>query len=303
MNTMQLGFKRIGQDFNRHLPGILTGVAVVGVFVEAVVMYKKAPKIKEKIAHAKEEYEKVKDGDFAEKAAVVGQSAADLAPDVLPPVIVMGGTIACIVISHKESMKRLAMVTGTLALTQDKLTKKINELEEYKNAAKEETSSAKYQMIEEKANSAAFNNLDANDPVIFDDANLDNDCIFMEENSGLVWRDNYLRVMNCVNKAYELVHHEGQDLRLDEFIGILNEDRYGGNRIRNPKTNNIWVYYASRYNEYKCHNIEDFMDIQSAGFTAQGIKTFIIRSNPVVSNDIFAGQPLDDATCGDGVWR
>lgn len=303
MNTFAKGFQIIGQDINRNLPGVLTGVAVVGAIAEAIVMYKKAPKIKLKVDEIKEEYKEVKDKEFKEKAIVIADGAVKLAPDILPPLIIMGMTVGCIIGSHKVSARRLAMATSALALTNDKLTAKITELDDYKKATKQLTTTKKSEEIGEVVAAKKFSEIDPNDPVFFDDSDPDMDCIFMEENSGTTWRDSYLHVINTINKAYDLVHHEMQDLRLDEFIGLLNENRFGGNKIRNHMTNNIWVYTAADYNEQTCHDIENFMYIQPSGCTPQGVRTFIIKSNPRLSESVMGGMKFDDATCGDGIWN
>lgn len=302
MNTLKRGFHLIGEDINRNLPGVLSGVAVVGVLAEAFIMYKKAPKIKLKIEKVIEEYKEVKDESFREKAAVVTDAAITLAPDILPPIIIMGMTIGCIIGSHKVSARRLAMVSSALALSNDKLTAKIQELDDYKKATKELVTTKKADEISEKVAAKKFSEVDINDPTLFDDSNLDYDSIFMEENSGTTWRDNYLHVLKCVQKAYDIVHNNRETIRLDEFIGILNDDRFGANMIKNHRTNNVWEYRAEDYSDMKCHDMDEFMYIQPSGFTPQGVRTFIVKSNPTLSENLFVGQKFDDATCGDGIW-
>lgn len=68
-------------------------------------------------------------------------------------------------------------------------------------------------------------------------------------------------------------------------------------------TNNVWEYSANDYNDLKCHDLENFMYIQSAGTTAQGVKQFIIKSNPTLSENVLVGMKFDEATCGDGIWN
>lgn len=295
-NILQNGFDSVAKGIKKNLPGILSNCAKVGVGATCVAVYKKAPAIHEVWTEKVQAYKNLpKDAPLKDKVASLFDVAFSVGKEAAVPTVLFIATEACICGAEKEYKNRIAILGGALVASQ--IDKK-----ELIEAAKETVGKKKTQQIEEKAAEKKLARvIDPNDPTLFDDTDPDVNCIIMEENSGTVWRDNYLRVDKIIDKAYEQVHHNKRDLRLDEFFGMLNEDRFT-NKIKNRRTNNIWVYTADKYNDIHCHDRDNFMTLENAGFAPNGMKAFIIRSNPEVSSDIYAGQLLDDATCDAG-WH
>lgn len=295
-NLIQNGYEIVKKEVVKNLPTILSNAAKGLAVGTVVATYKKAPDI-HRVYHEKMDAVKAlpKDAPLKDKAATWFDLAISVGKESALPVVLLVAEEACICGAEKEYKNRIALLGGALVASQ--IDKK-----ELKEAAKEVVGKKKAAQIEEKAAEKKLARvMDPDDPTLFDDADESLDCIIMEENSGTVWRDNYLRVDKIIDRAYEQVHHNGKALRLDEFFGMLNEDRFT-NKIRNRRTNNIWVYTPEKYYKVTCNDRDNFMALESAGFTPNGKKAFIIRSNPELSNDVYAGQLCDDATCSAG-WN
>lgn len=120
-------------------PKLLTGLAVVGVIGVAVMAAKESPKAMEVMK--KEPEEPVADND---KLKVSAMKIASVAWEFKGTIVVSGLTIACIIGSHKLSMKEIAALTATcgyLATNRDKLETEIRKLpggEEALKAVKKE---------------------------------------------------------------------------------------------------------------------------------------------------------------------
>ena len=293
-NFIQTGFETVKKEVIKNLPTILSNTAKVTAVATVAATYKKAPDI-HRVYHEKMDAVKAlpKDAPVKDKAAAWFDLVLSVGKESVVPGTLLLVTEGCICGAEKEYKNRIALLGTALVATQvDK--------QEFKEAAKEIVGKKKAAQIEEKAAEKKLKRvMDPDDPTLFDDADESLDCIIMEENSGTVWRDNYLRVDKIIDRAYEQVHHNGKALRLDEFFGMLNEDRFT-NKIRNRRTNNIWVYTPEKYYKVTCNDRDNFMALESAGFTPNGKKAFIIRSNPELSNDVYAGQLCDDATCSAG---
>ena len=295
-NLIQNGYEIVKKEVVKNLPMILSNAAKGLAVGTVVATYKKAPDI-HRVYHEKMDAVKAlpKDAPLKDKAATWFDLAISVGKESALPVVLLVAEEACICGAEKEYKNRIALLGGALVASQ--IDKK-----ELKEAAKEVVGKKKAAQIEEKAAEKKLARvIDPNDPTMFDDADPSMDCVIMEEWSETVWNDNYLRVDKIIDKLYEQVHHNGVDLGLDEVFGALNEDRLT-NKIRNRLTNNVWVYPAARYNSLNCHDRDDFMTLESAGYTPNGKKAFILRSNPELSENIYAGQRCDDAT-GSAGWR
>lgn len=295
-NLLQNGLDSTAKTIKRHLPELLSNTAKVLAPMVVVATYKKAPDI-HKVYHEKMDAIKAlpKDAPLKDKAAAWFDLGISVGKESAIPLALLTAEEVCICGAEKEYKNRIALLGTALVATQiDK--------QELKEAAKEIVGKKKAAQIESKAAEKKLaRNIDPDDPTLFDDADGNNNGIFLEENSGTVWSDNYLRVSKKIDDAYDLVRHQKTDLRLDEFVGMLNEDRIT-NKIRNRRINNVWVYTAAKYNYDQHPNMsrDDFMMIEDAGFTPNGKKAFIIRSNPEVSSEVYAGQLCDDATSSAG---
>lgn len=102
----------------RKSPGILTGIAVVGVLATGYMAYKAGGKAEKILKEKKKDLKDVAPGDTKAKNAVIAETAKELAPVVLPPVIMGAATISCIVGSNTVSSRRIAALSAAYTISE-----------------------------------------------------------------------------------------------------------------------------------------------------------------------------------------
>lgn len=113
---------------DKNAPAILTGFTVGGIFATAIASYKAGPKVKrimethrQRVEEADKEFEK--DEDFkAEKKKIVAETAKEIIPAVLPPIILGGLTIACAISANSVSSKRIAALSAAYEIASKSLS-------------------------------------------------------------------------------------------------------------------------------------------------------------------------------------
>ena len=106
---------------DKNSPTILTGLGVAGVFVTGYMAYKAGPKAHDILQAYHEDKKIIRPDDKETKRAVLKETAKNLAPVVLPPILMAGVTSACIIGSNKISTKRMAVLSAAYTIADNKL--------------------------------------------------------------------------------------------------------------------------------------------------------------------------------------
>lgn len=109
----------------KHSPELLTGTAVVGLIGTAVMAYRCSPKAHEIVEKKRDKMYLVQLDDKKAKREVVLETAKELTPVLLPPVILGAATTACIIGSNRISSKRIAVISTAYAIS-EKAVKELN---------------------------------------------------------------------------------------------------------------------------------------------------------------------------------
>lgn len=120
----------ITEKAEKNKPAILMGCAIVGVIATAVSAYKFGIKAKEILDIAKKDMSDVAPDDKNAKKVVVGETAKKIVPAAIPTVIMGTITIACMVGSHSESMKRIALLSAAYNLSETTVKDLNNKMQE-----------------------------------------------------------------------------------------------------------------------------------------------------------------------------
>lgn len=115
---------------DKNKPAILAGVAVVGVFVTAFSAYKAGIKAKEILDEKKLDLKDVDPKDKETKKSIAVETIKEMVPVVAPPVIMGVATAACIISSHNESAKRIALVSAAYNLSETAVKDLNNKMQE-----------------------------------------------------------------------------------------------------------------------------------------------------------------------------
>lgn len=139
-------------DFKEeNAPAILTGLAIAGVVATAVAWYQAGPKIKKIMEVHKDEMtgldlnkDEMDEEEYKEaKKDICANTVKQMAPVVIPPILIAGATIGCAVASNKASAKKIAAASAAYEIASRSLA-------DYK-ASIEEIVPKKAQEIKEKA--------------------------------------------------------------------------------------------------------------------------------------------------------
>lgn len=291
MNLITKGIDEISRGVKKHLPFILSCIATGGAIATPVIVFMKKDDISDAFDNFKKAWEEAEGAK--EKALVVIDEGRQVAKEVAGPVITTGVTVACIAGAQHENTKRIGIALTALGVSQA-------ENKGLKETAQELLGKKKVQTIEEKHAEKKYADIDENSVDMYDDADIDRDCIFIEDNSEITWRDNFYNVQNAIMKMYDQCRNNNERVSLTALFSILNETRYN-NKIRCSKMCKNWEFIPDDY--ARCEDIEDFMQIVPAGFTDGGTKKFLIKSTPRLSEELYGGISYDDALCGDGAWQ
>ena len=292
MNYLTKGFDEISRGVKKHLPLILSCIAGGCAVATPIIVYKKKDDISEAFDDFKKAWEEAEGAK--EKALVIIDEGAKVAKEVALPAATTVTTVVCIAGAQHENTRRIGILGAGLLASQA-------ENKGLKETAKEVLGKKKAKDIEEKYAEKKYADVDENNCQMYDDADIDRDCIFIEDNSEITWRDNYYNVVNAVQRMYDQCRNNKQRVSLMALFAILNETRYSSNKIRSGKMCKNWEFIPEDFDG--CEDIEDFMQIVPAGYTEGGTKKFLIKSTPRLSEEVYSGESYDDAQCGDGAWQ
>ena len=292
MNYLTKGIDELSRGVKKHLPLILSCIAGGCAVATPIIVYKKKDDISKAFDEFKEDWEEAEGAK--EKVGVIFDEGVQVAKEVALPAATTVTTVACIAGAQHENTRRLGIAFAALSASQA-------ENKGLKETAQELLGKKKVKDIEEKYAEKKYSNIDENDCGMYDDADIDRDCIFIEDNSEITFRDNFYNVQNAIMRMYDQCRNNKQRVSLMALFAILNETRYSSNKIRGGKMCKGWEFIPDDYDG--CEDIEDFMQIVPAGYTESGIKKFSIKSTPRLSEDYYSGESYDDAQCGDGAWQ
>lgn len=134
----------------KNKPAILAGVAVVGVFVTAFSAYKAGVKAKEILDRRKCDLKDSDPKDKETKKAIAVETVKEMVPVIAPPIIMGVATAACIIGSHNESAKRIALVSAAYNLSESAVKDLNNKMQEVLGEKK--TKSIKDAIVKDKLN-------------------------------------------------------------------------------------------------------------------------------------------------------
>lgn len=117
--------QQVADATKKNSPTILTVSAVLGVIGTAVLAYRCSPKAHQIIEEKRKDMSLVQNGDKKAKRAVVLETAKELTPVLLPPVIMGSATGACIIGSNTISSRRIAVLSTAYTLG-EKTIKELN---------------------------------------------------------------------------------------------------------------------------------------------------------------------------------
>ena len=126
--------KKAGVFVDKNAPTILVGFAVGGVVVTAYSAFKAGPKVNRIVKAHKEEMNKVErildEEEYKkEKRGVILETAKELAPVIIPPIIFGGLTITSIIVSHKLVTGRAAKSIAALSAAYEASRLSLRDLE------------------------------------------------------------------------------------------------------------------------------------------------------------------------------
>lgn len=110
---------------------ILTTLSLAGLLATAWAAYKSGPKVEKAVKKAKRDMEDVVPDDKEAKRAVIATAAKEIAPAVIPVVVMGGVTTACILGNHKASSRRIAVLSAAYTVSETALRElngKMNEM-------------------------------------------------------------------------------------------------------------------------------------------------------------------------------
>ena len=118
-------------DFGKkNKPGILTGFAVVGIVLTGVSAYRAGLVADEILENYRKDMRDVKHGDKEAKNAVIKETAKELIPVVVPPMLLGVTSIACALGSHCESHKRIAALSAAYSISEKAVTELNDKMKE-----------------------------------------------------------------------------------------------------------------------------------------------------------------------------
>lgn len=281
MSTFKLGLEAISKSARRNKPGILAGIAVAGVIIEAITLYRKAPKIQKIISVKKEEYKEAKEsGDFKEKALVLAEGAKELAPEVIPPALVIGGTIFCIIGSHKEHMRREAALMSMLAVSQ-------TDLKLYKDKIKEMVGQRKSELIDGEVAQEHFDRHPV--PKEFDDEFLtyadatdQRTVIFYDP-----WSDRYFR--SSIEDVKEAFRNVISDLRYQDSVSLNDLYEYLG--MDPTIAGKFFGFFSEHYGGTSYWHVDDIVRFAAGTVRGGDIPCLELKYEPLANKDTF-GEPV-----------
>ena len=195
----------------KHSPELLTGTAVVGLIGTAVMAYRCSPRAHEIIEKKREEIYLLQSDNKKGQRKKVLETAKELTPVLLPPVVMGAATTACIIGSNRISSKRIAVLSTAYAISEKavkELNLKMNEVLGEKKAKTIKDAIAK-------------DKLDQNPPPKDESQILltgNGEVLCMDSFSGRYFRSNAEKIGQAINEISALAR--------DEMYATLNDFYY-----------------------------------------------------------------------------
>ena len=197
----------------KNAPELLTATSVIGLITTAIWAYKAGKKAGPIIKEKKEEMELTDPEDKEAKRAVVWETVKEVTPIVVPPVLIGGVTIACIVGSNRVSNKRFVTLTAAYSLSESALKDlngKMVEMVGEKKASdiKDAIAKEKFKKAEEHAGPERF---------VFTG---DGDVPCIDEYTGRPFRSSYQKLGAAINTLSHRIMTE-MYMSLNDFYDLV----------------------------------------------------------------------------------
>lgn len=128
-----------------HQREILLGCTIVGVISTGITAWRNAPKARDIIEEHKKVMDEIPEDDKDARRQETFDTAKELAPLVLPPVVLGGLTIFCAVGGHSASTKQIAALSAAYNMSEKALA-------DYTEKAKELLGDKKVQQVKDAVN-------------------------------------------------------------------------------------------------------------------------------------------------------
>lgn len=281
INTLKLGLENISRTYQRHKPLILTVTAGGSSLLALYEMFKEGPKIKEGVSKAKKEFKEAETSKDKAIAVVDGvlETAISVAKVAIPETI----SIASMTESYKESTRRI-LALGTMAVMSQA------ENIDLKKAAKEVVGKKKAAEIEERVATKRFSEI-KDDPTLYDDWDEENPDVFVDKQSGAIFRGKYIDVLNGINSAFQIIKSsisEGDPVTMthEDFMDRINYNK-DGNPVRPREFSKYFVF--DPYDVKNVSDVQEFVRLVQIGNNRYEIEYEV----PLLPNPDLIGDSYD----------
>jgi Family of unknown function (DUF6353) len=210
-NPSQL-FKSGMDQMTEHMPAILTAFGVVGTVGTAVLAGKASFEAADILREAEQAESQDLTGQPDNEIEIPKFEKVKLVWLCYLPAATLGtASVAAIIMSHRISSKRAAVLAAAYALNQDKL-------EEYQDKVKEKLGVKKEKDIRTELNQDKINrDYDGNELMFNDD---DNDVIIREDYTGRFFKGQIEHINHAVNEINHRIMMEGS-ARMSDFYDLI----------------------------------------------------------------------------------
>lgn len=222
-------------------PEILTGLGVAGIFATAYMAYKASPKAHDILQRYHEDKQLVDPDDKEAKRAILAETAKDIVPVMLPPVLMGVASAACVIGGNRISSKRIAVLSAAYSLADSKL-------KDYQDKMLETLGEQKVQKVKEAIAKDHLENAPAppsDSQLIVSDGNV----MCMDSFSGRYFSGNAEKLGQIINElSYDIVSDMYISLNdLYEKIGLAPipmGDEFGWN-IDDTNKGRLPIYFTA----------------------------------------------------------
>lgn len=222
MSRLSTAILRMGnkasQIVSKNSPSILAGVAIAGVVVTAVAMVKATVKSAEIIEdHEKQmadldrkfDSDKTIDEETQKqlRKQVTINTIKDLAPNYIPPLIMMGATIACIVGCNSKHIRRQAALAAAYNVSE-------STLRSYEAKMRALVGDKKTETVKDEANIERLKTIVGSSPAVIETGKGSE--LFVDNQTGQLFRSNMEYVRHCVTD----IDNRLTDMGGDTFIPL-----------------------------------------------------------------------------------
>lgn len=226
---------------DQNSPTILTGLAVAGFIGTVILTIKAVPKAEEILAKQREKMDDIAEDDKEARKEVTLETIKEMAPVVIPPVVMGVSAVACCIGSNSVNLRRQAVLSAAYNTAQTALT-------EYKDKLPAIVGPGKAKKVEEEiaADKVKSNPPDSNQ--IFVTGRGETVCY--DSYSGRYFKQDPEKIREVVNDLNERILSE-MYISLNEFyqeVG-LPKTKLGDDFGWNIENGTISVSYTSTLTE------------------------------------------------------